>query len=117
MKAGQLDQKISIERRTDTLDDHGQPIPAWTRIGPTRWAKRFPLSGDERFTSDQFISREQMEWTVRWATDLSALNPLDRIIYPVTSSPSNSEIYDIIAVHEIGRREGLKIITARRSEQ
>ena len=116
MQAGKLDRRISIERRTDTRDEVGQPIPDWERIGTARWARYFPVSGDERFTSDQFIARQQIEWTVRWATDLAEVNPLDRIVYPVTTTPTNSEIYDIIAVHEVGRRQGLKIITARRAE-
>jgi SPP1 family predicted phage head-tail adaptor len=116
MQAGKLDRKISIERRTDTRDAYGQPIPTWERIGLTRSARRFPVAGDERFSSDQFIAREQIEFTIRWASDLSDLNSKDRVVYPATTSPIDSEIYEIIAVHEIGRREGLKIITARRSE-
>lgn len=116
MQAGKLDRKISIERRTDTRDAAGQPIPTWRRIGLTRWAAVKPVTGSERFTADQVIGRQQTEFQVRWASDLSDLNPIDRIVYPVTSSPSDSEIYDILAVHEIGRRTGFSIITSRRSE-
>lgn len=117
MRAGKLDRKIQIERRTDTRDDHGQPIAVWTRIGTTRWASYGPVSGAERFIADQFVAREQVEFQVRWASDLDDLNPKDRIVFPITSgTASDSQIYEIMAVHEIGRREGLRIITARRSE-
>jgi SPP1 family predicted phage head-tail adaptor len=116
MQAGKLDRKISIERRTDTRDAAGQPIPTWTRIGATRWAAVMPVSGGERFTADQFIGRQQTEFQIRWASDISDISPLDRIVYPVASSPSDNEIYDVLAVHEIGRRAGLRIITSRRSE-
>ena len=116
MLAGKLDRRIRIERRTDTLDEVGQPIPTWAMIGPARWAQRSAISGTERFISDQFVAREQTEFQVRWAPDLADLNPKDRVVYPFTTAPTNSQIYEIMAVHEIGRNEGLRIMTARRSE-
>lgn len=116
MQAGKLDRKISIQRRADTLDDHGQPIPAWTQIGAYRWSRKEPVNGSERFASDQFIGREQNTFEVRWTEDLADLNPKDRIVYPVTDTPADNEIYEIMAVHEMGRRHGLTIMTARRSE-
>jgi SPP1 family predicted phage head-tail adaptor len=116
ISAGSLDRLISIERRTDTRDSHGQPIPAWSRVGRRRWARYRPMWGTEVFASEQFISRQQIEFLVRWSKDLADLGPLDRVVYPAKTSPSNSEIYDIMGVHEEGRREGLRILTARRSE-
>lgn len=116
MRAGELDRRISIERRTDVRDAFGQPVATWTRIGEVRWAKRKPVRGSERYTADQFIAREQIEFWIRWTQDLASLNPKDRIVYPVTSTPADYEIYEIIAVEEIGRREGFKVMTARRSE-
>lgn len=117
MRAGELDRRVSIERRVDTRDEHGQPIPTWTRIGKIRPARQFGMSGYERFGSDQYVGRQQTEFHVRWAQDLADLGPKDRIVYPPQSdTPSSNEIYEIMAVHEIGRREGLRIMTARRSE-
>jgi SPP1 family predicted phage head-tail adaptor len=116
ISSGQLDRLISIERRTDTRDSHGQPIPAWSRTGRKRWARYRPMHGTEMFASDQFIGRQQIEFLVRWSSDLADLNTKDRVVYPAVSSPSDNEIYDIMGVHEDGRREGLRILTARRSE-
>jgi SPP1 family predicted phage head-tail adaptor len=116
MRAGTLNRKISIERRTDTRDAAGQPIPTWSRIGVTRWADRAQANGWERFGSDQFISREQVVWLVRWTTDLASLNPKDRIVYPVTTTPVASQIYEVLAVTEVERRRELRILTARRAE-
>ncbi len=116
ISSGQLDRLISIERRTDTRDSHGQPIPAWSRTGRKRWARYRPMGGTEMFASEQFIGRQQIEFLVRWSADLADLSPLDRIVYPPVSSPGNNEIYDIMGVHEEGRREGLRILTARRPE-
>lgn len=122
MRRGKLDRRITIERKVDTRDEYGEPIASWQQIGPARWASRGPIGGVERFTSDQFIAREQVEFVIQWARDLADLSPLDRIVYAshgITASPSdpiNFDYYDIIEVHEIGRHEGMRIIAARRTE-
>lgn len=116
MRGGTLDRRISIESRTDTRDDHGQPIPSWSRIGRVRWANVRPVSGFEGFRAEQFIARQQTEFLVRYSSDLADLSSLNRVVFPVTSTPTDNEIYDIKAVHEVGRREGIRIVTERRSE-
>lgn len=118
MKSGSLDRRIQIQRRTDTRDAHGQPIPTWATIGAVRWASYGPVGGAERYVSDQFVAREQVEFIVRWTTDLSDINPKDRVVFPIVTSGTvpDSQTYEIMAVHEIGRREGLRIVTARRGE-
>ena len=116
LKRGELNRRISIERRTDVRDENGQPIPTWTRIGRARWASKFAVSGTERFISDQFVGREQVEFQVGWTTDLADVSPLERVVYPVTITPTDNEIFDIMAVHEMGWREGIRILAARRAE-
>jgi head-tail adaptor len=113
-----LDRKITVERRAASRDAYGQETETWTEVVARRSASIRPVTGEERFTSEQFISRQQVEFRVRWSQNLADLSPLDRIIYPPPggSPPEAFELYDIIAVHEIGRREGLRIIAARRSE-
>jgi SPP1 family predicted phage head-tail adaptor len=115
INSGQLDRLISIERDTPARDTYGQPISSWSRIGRKRWARYRPLYGTERFIGDQYTSQQQVEFLVRWASDLSDLGTKDRIVYPIGSTAANS-VYDVIAIHEEGRREGLRIMTARRSE-
>ena len=116
MRAGRINRRVLVQRRVDTQDASGQPIPEWVTIGAPRWADRQPAGGSEKFGSDQFLAREQIVWELRWTSDLENLNPKDRIVYPVTSSPVDSEIYEILNVGEIGRRQGFRILTARRSE-
>lgn len=120
MRAGKLDRKIDIERKTTTLNDFGDPIETWSKIATRRAAGYRPLSGEERFQADQFIASEQVEWTIRYSAAMAEINPLDRVVYPAEAAgsppPPEPTIYEVIAVHEIGRREGLKLITARRAE-
>ena len=81
-----------------------------------------PASGDERFSQPQIAAKQVTEFGVRYSADIADLIPLDRIVYPSVpeTSPTtpipNTSIYDILEVHEVGRREGFKIIAARRAD-
>jgi head-tail adaptor len=116
LSTGTLDRRITLERNVPEQDLAGELTENWQRIGHVRWARRAPVGGDERYTSTQFIAREQVQWTIRWTEDLADLAPGDRLIYPTTLTPSDTEIYDIIAVHEMGWRVALNVVTARRTE-
>lgn len=126
MQAGRLDRLITIQRNASTAGEDGQPVESWSVVGTARRpASMRPVRGDERFTAPQYVASEQVEFRVRYADTVAELTPLDRIVYPAfTSAESDSpptdietrRIYDVLAVHEIGRREGLQIITARRAD-
>ena len=117
MGAGRLDRKIDIERKTVTEDEFGEEIETWEILSARRSARVTPISGDERFTSDQFVSKLQVEFRIRYSSLVSGLNPLDRIVYPAADgSPDAHEVYDIMAVDEIVRGKWLSVKAARRSE-
>jgi len=46
MKAGDLDQRVTVERYTSTEDELGQPIESWAPLF-TCWAAVEPLTGRE----------------------------------------------------------------------
>ena len=120
MQGGRLDRRIDIERKTVTQDEFGEEIVTWAKIVQRRAASVTPVRGEERFASDQFIAEQQVEFRIRYSSTVADVNPLDRIIYPASSDADSPElepqIFDIIEVSEIGRREGLKIVAARRAE-
>ena len=123
MRGGRLDRLITIQRKTATYSGSGAPIEAWAAIGPARRAASMtPVRGDERFSGPQLVGQEQIEFRIRNSADVANLTPQDRIVYPALSEdspedePDTRQIHDILAVHEIGRREGLQIITMRRSD-
>jgi SPP1 family predicted phage head-tail adaptor len=109
-----LDRKIVIQRSMTTNSDSGEPIETWTDVA-TRRAEILPVRGDERFGGDQWVAKEQVEFRVRWSIDVANVSPLDRVIYPVGSS-TDANTYDVMAVHEMGRHVGLRIMAARRSD-
>ena len=122
MRAGRLDRLVTIQRRTLTETDSGGLDETWTTLISRRAAGYRPLKGDERFTDQQVIGREQVEFRIRYSANVADLSQRDRIIFPALSEespeddPDTRNIYDIVAVNEIGRREGLLITTQRRAD-
>ena len=118
MRAGRLDRRVAVQRFTASYSPSGEPIETWATIGSLiRWASKTPVTGIERFGSQQLEAKEQVEFRLRWADDLADLQPKDRIVEPATDAadpvPERST-YDIFAVLEIGRREGLRVLATRR---
>jgi len=118
MRAGPLYRLITIQRKSVTYSDSGHPREAWAAL-VERWpASVAPVRGDERFSGEQYVAKEQTEFRIRWAQIVSDLSPLDRIVYPApaagdTAEPATRSIYDVMSVQEIGRNEGLQILAAR----
>lgn len=122
MRAGRLDRRITIQRKGGTASASGEPGDDWTTLVNRRPASMSPVRGEERFGDPQVAAHEQVEFRIRWSQDVSGLLPQDRIIYPALSedSPDDDALtrstYNVLAVHEIGRREGLQIITERQAD-
>jgi head-tail adaptor len=121
MRAGRLDRRITIQRRTTSFSESGAEVMNWSALSHRRPASRTPIRGEERFQAQQFVAREQVEFRVRLGSSVAGLSPLDRVIYPAPGDPNEQappehNIYDTMAVHEIGRREGFRILAARRAE-
>lgn len=129
MKAGTLDRRISVLRKSIALSPSGEPIETWRLLAPRLWASIIPLRGEEKSAAPQYVAMEQVSIKVRWSDLLSDLSPLDRIVYPAVSedelegSPPDivpeaeigeRRMYDIMAVLEVERREALQIQAARR---
>lgn len=118
MRAGRLDRFITLQRKTVTQSDTGAEIETWTDIDLRRPASYAPVRGEERIAvGPQIVATEQVEFQIRYTSDVADLSSLDRIIYPALTNDSPEisprNVYDILAVLEINRREGLRIIAFR----
>jgi SPP1 family predicted phage head-tail adaptor len=120
MRAGTMDRRITIQRKTVTQSPSGAPIETWATLVLRRPASMFPVRGEERFVAPQLGASEQIEFRIRYSQDVSWLTPQDRIVHPALDNdgddPADRQIHDVVAVHELGRREGLRIITVRRTD-
>lgn len=125
MAAGKLDRKITIQRKTSVQLDSGEPVDTWANLAVRRSASMWPFKGDEKFSAPERVAYEQVEFRVRYSADVAALTPKDRVLYPALTEAQAADsgyeiparsVHEILAVHEINRREGLKIITQRRPD-
>ena len=96
MKAGQLDQRISVERFTRTEDELGQPIESWAHLFDC-WAAVEPLTGREYLAAQAAVSEVTARIRMRFRPWMTAQ---DRVIH-------NGTIYGIESLVDVrsGNRE------------
>lgn len=110
MKIGKLDRRITIERATLTVNDYGERAETWTTLA-TVWAEvnYRPGSGSETIQSDQIYAVQRVRFVIRYSSTVSGVRPSDRVSYA-------GQYYQIEAVQEIGREEGLRLVTTSTGE-
>lgn len=103
--AGKRDRRITLERLVSEKID-GTPKDSWKPIA-TVWAAKNELKGYERFQNDRNVADAEVEFVILYSGDVKDLSTADRVTY-------GDAKYDIIAVAEIGRKDGLSIKAKRR---
>lgn len=120
MRAGRLDRRITIQRKTQTSSPSGEPEESWSALVTDLPAGLTPIAGSEVQGSEQSKALQQVSFEIRWSPEVDDLSPLDRVVYPsdaATDSPSMVRtVYEIVAVNEIGRQNRLQLIAARRPD-
>lgn len=71
MKAGQLDQRVTVERFTSTTDAWGTPIESWAPLF-TCWAAVEPLAGREYIAAQAAQSEVTAKIRIRWRPDVDS---------------------------------------------
>lgn len=68
MRISRLQQRITVQRRSSTLDAYGQEINSWTNIG-TVWAEVKPMRGTEKMRATAMVVESQLthQVTVRFS--------------------------------------------------
>jgi head-tail adaptor len=122
VRAGQLDRRVTIMRATQTQSQSGAPIQTWGVIVHERAARLVPVKGDEVRASPTVQAQQQCAFLIRYSANVADLTPRDRIVFPAISSSSppgiiqDRDIYDVLDVELIGRKEGLKLVCQRRAD-
>lgn len=99
MKAGQLDQRISVERMQGGVDELGQPLPdTWAPLF-TCWAAVEPLVGREYIAAQAAVSEVTARIRMRFRPWMTAE---DRVIHDGT-------IYNIVSVIDV-RSENRELV-------
>lgn len=111
-RAGRLDTRISIQRKTTGESNSGEPIETWSDLGD-RWADMTPLTGTERLAGENLVAKEQVQFKIRWDESLADLSPKDRIIVPASATPTDLNTYNIIQASMVDRNEDFIILAYR----
>jgi SPP1 family predicted phage head-tail adaptor len=103
MKAGQLDQRIRVERLQGGFDELGQPINQWLPI-VTTWAAVEPLVGREYLAAAALVAEVTARIRMRYRPGITAA---DRIVHDGTT-------YGITSVADVhsSRRELVLMVRA-----
>ncbi len=107
MIAGKLDRYITIEQAVYTADTTTgeRQVDSWSTYKSV-WAKKLQPMSMERVEGDQIALVDTYNYTIRYY-DAPSVTARMRIL-------DESEYYDIIGIKELGRRDGLLIIAAKR---
>lgn len=108
MRSEKLDRRITLERAIETRDAFNNPILTWSTLA-TRWASVEHIRDTERWTAQEVGAAATLRFQIRWSSTVADLNAKDRVVY-------QGNEHDIMAVKELGRREGLEITAAARSD-
>lgn len=100
MKAGPLDRRVTIQRYTETRDEFNEPIMTWADLA-TVSARVVQQSGREFLSADQTQAERRVLFRLRW---IDGVTVLDRVSY-------TGRLHNIQDVKELGRREGLELMT------
>ena len=69
--AGQLDQRITLQRRAGGVDVLGNASGSWADQAEV-WARARPLRSRELFAAGQMQNVTDVEFTIRWRADITA---------------------------------------------
>lgn len=104
--AGDLDQRVTFQRRAETADGIGGTTQAWANLAivPTVWAKVTPRLGRESMQEGRMNASLMATFTVRYRSDVTEL---DRILW-------RGEAWNIRRIMRKSQRELMLDIDAER---
>lgn len=103
-----LDQRITIQRKSDARDAMNEPVEDWTDQFSTR-AIAYPTPGFERQVTDANVATQPMTFEVRAEARTHGILPSDRVRW----DSGNGRIYNLIApVEQPERGRNLRLICA-----
>lgn len=103
-----LDRRVTISRRSSTLDAFNEPVNSWSDIA-TVWASVVPINDSERLRAGETLALKSSRFTIRWSSTVSGVDPRDRLTF-------DGSVYDINGVKVIGRKQWLEITATARAE-
>ena len=104
LRAGNLDRRWKIQERQTTTNSFGEEIVEWVAVD-TVWGSWEPMKGSEKWTAQQFASREVARVRMRYNDTVTATHRIE--------SDEHGQ-FEIIGEPEQRRREGETVLHVSR---
>lgn len=112
LNAGCLDREVVIQQLTESAGTSGFPVESWSTLD-TVWMEKMAVTGSERFRAAQLSAPIQTRWQLHYRADMDPdlvdVPKSRRLLYL-------GRVYDITSAEEIGRQEGIELMTLASSE-
>lgn len=105
MRPGDLDRQVLIESLTTGQDSVGDVTETWAEVA-TVWAAKRDVGGREYFDAAQVNAEVTTVFKIYHRDDVT----------PTCRLTCDGEVYDIVNIKELGRREGLEIMATRQDD-
>jgi SPP1 family predicted phage head-tail adaptor len=99
LKAGDLDQRVTLQSRSVVKDAYGQDTVTWVPEA-TVWAQVQAVRGREFFAAAQVQQEQTLKVRIRWRTGVS---PTWRLVW-------QGRNHDITGIIPVGRNDMLEIM-------
>ncbi len=109
MNPSRMDRRVVLLKYAPTTDAVGGVVEAWTE-GDTLAAEKQDQTGREFMAAGQINAQMTTRFWLRWRPDVT---PSDRLRLIGEGGAIDQE-FDIQAVREVGRRDGLEITAVGR---
>ena len=104
MNIGRLDRRLTLQTLGVTRDEWNHPTETWTDLA-TVWATKTPRRAGEPTEERQVVALNVVDWFIRHRTDVDAT---------MRVKDADAKVYQVVAVQEVGRKQGLKLTTELR---
>lgn len=105
LPAGARDRRLKL-LRAQVAQGELADVETWQTFA-TVWASKRDVSDRERVAAAEVAAEITTRFQILWSSTVAGLTPRDRC-------QCDQLIYDILAVRELGRREGIEITAAAR---
>jgi len=109
LASGSLDRRVTLLQRQISKGALNSDVEAWPEFG-TVWASYKPVSDGERMRSAEVAATIEARFQIRWSEGVSVIDPTWRLRFA-------GRDWDVVAVKEIGRHEGIEISAAARADR
>lgn len=107
LNAGDLDREVVIETLTESAGSSGFPVETWASLD-TVWMQKLNATETERFKSAQISAPLVVRWHMYYRSDM---DPDGVDVVKTKRLNYQGRLYDITSAVELGRQEGIELVT------